>query len=630
MPKKRRILVGDFETTVYEGQEYTEVWASALTEVGNDDPDQVLIFHSIDETWEYIKNQHTSMTIYYHNLKFDGSFWVNYFMGVLGFEPAIIWLNEEKTQCEWKRIKDMPNRSFRASISRMGQWYTITVRYGGNTIEFRDSWKLLPFSVKEIGKAFETKHRKLDIDYEGFRYAGCTITDDERAYIANDVLVVSEALDIMFKDGHDKLTIGSCCMTEFKNLYGRLFTELFTPLSEEDDAWIRKAYKGGWCYVVKGKENQMYHNGGTYDVNSLYPSVMHSESGNRYPVGKPHWFKGEPPKWFMNDKFYFFIKIRTRFYLKPNKLPTIQIKGNMNYHGNEWLETSDYIRCNEYRTDPVELTITQTDYRLMKEHYTLVDFEIIEGCWFKTEIGLFDEYIDHYREIKMTSTGAKRAEAKLFLNNLYGKLATSSDSTFKVPYLKDDGSLGFQMVPEYNKKTVYIPAGAAVTSYARDFTIRAAQANYYGPDLPGFIYADTDSIHLDLPPEEIRNVRLDANAFCCWKHETSWDYALFVRQKTYLEHCIEQDEHPCDPFYLIKCAGMPDRCKTLFTSSLTGTIPKDLKLSKTEQEFIKTKREVSDFKIGLKVPGKLVPKQLPGGVLLVDTDFTMKERNPYI
>ena len=47
----------------------------------------------------------------------------------------------------------------------------------------------------------------------------------------------------------------------------------------------------------------------------------------------------------------------------------------------------------------------------------------------------------------MNSKGAKRTEAKLFLNNLYGKLASSSNSSFKVAYVKEDESIGFYIVP---------------------------------------------------------------------------------------------------------------------------------------------------------------------------------------
>lgn len=46
------------------------------------------------------------------------------------------------------------------------------------------------------------------MEYTGYRYAGCEITEEEQKYIANDVLVVKEALEIMFQQGHDKLTIG--------------------------------------------------------------------------------------------------------------------------------------------------------------------------------------------------------------------------------------------------------------------------------------------------------------------------------------------------------------------------------------------------------------------------------------
>lgn len=56
--------------------------------------------------------------------------------------------------------------------------------------------------------------------------------------------------------------------------------------------YIRKSYRGGWCYLVSGKENKIYHYGTTADVNSLYPSMMHSDSGNFYPVGKPHYWSG--------------------------------------------------------------------------------------------------------------------------------------------------------------------------------------------------------------------------------------------------------------------------------------------------------------------------------------------------
>ena len=42
-----KIYSADFETTVYEGQDHTEVWASALVALDSDEP---VVHHSIQET----------------------------------------------------------------------------------------------------------------------------------------------------------------------------------------------------------------------------------------------------------------------------------------------------------------------------------------------------------------------------------------------------------------------------------------------------------------------------------------------------------------------------------------------------------------------------------------------------
>lgn len=648
--KQYRYFVGDFETTVYKGQVNTEVWASASVELFKEEP--VKIFHSIEEQFNYFLSLKTNIIVYYHNLKFDGAFWLSYLLVDLGYKQAYTPLNEELTEVEWLKEKDMKNKSFKYSISDKGMWYSIVIKVNNHFIELRDSLKLLPFSVKRIGESFGTKHKKLDMEYTGFRYAGCEITEEEQKYIANDVLVVKEALEIMFNEGHNKLTIGSCCLEEYKKIFGEddydLMFPSLTDYTIDDkiykynnaDSYIRKSYKGGWCYIVKGKENQIKTNGTTADVNSLYPSMMSSESGNKYPVGKPTFWSGNfiPDKALKSNR-YFFIRIKTRFYIKENKLPFIQIKGNYLYKGTEALESSDVYDKNTDKYYPVykdlagnihdtrvELTLTMTDYYLMLDHYELVDFEILDGCYFFARCGLFDEYIEKYKKIKLESKGALRELAKLFLNNLYGKMASSTDSSFKVAFVKEDKSVGFISVKADDKQAGFIAVGSAITSYARNFTIRAAQQNYYGVNKRGFIYADTDSIHCDLKPTEIKGITVHDKNFCCWKLESCWDKGIFVRQKTYIEHVTHEDLQEIEqPFYNVKCAGMPQRCKDLFIKSMKG-INKEEEQEYTEEqlEFLSTKRTLQDFKIGLIIPGKLMPKRIRGGVVLVDTTYEMR------
>lgn len=649
-----KIYSADLETTVYEGQDHTEAWSSAIVSLDSDEP---LIFHSLSETLDYLDMQDEDAVLYYHNLKFDGNFWLSFLITQLGFTQGLE-ANTDGT-VKFKKKKDLREKEVIYSISSMGQWYTITFKYHSHIYTLQDSLKLLPFKLEDVGKAFKTEHQKLEMEYEGERYSGCEITKEEEEYIKNDVLVLKEALNIMFAEGHNKLTIGSCCLSEYKRMLGSYDWATFFPRLEKieldeslygsanADEYIRKSYRGGWCYLVKGASGKVYHDGTTADVNSLYPSMMHSQSGNIYPLGKPVFWKGnEIPRKAIIGQKYFFIRIRCRFYLKKGKLPFIQIKHNYHYKSTEMLETSDvynkadgkyyrqyYDKDGVLHDTIVELTMTCTDYKLFREHYDLQDFEILDGCWFFADSGIFDMYIDPYAQQKMTSKGAKRTLAKLFLNNLYGKLATSMISSFKYALPLENDALSYHVVSEMNKDPVYIACGSAITSYSRNFTIRAAQANFYGVDKAGFKYADTDSIHCDLPADEIKGITVHESAFCCWKLESCWDTAKFIRQKTYVEHVTHEDLKPIEhPYYNIKCAGMPESCKQLLLASMREEwIDNEHKLEIKDKQkekykdFIKQKRTLDDFKVGLVVPSKLLPLTIPGGVILKETDFTLRD-----
>lgn len=646
--KKFRYFMCDFETTVYDGQEFTEVWLSGCVELFTED---IHIFQSLTGLFDYVKSLKCNVVLYFHNLKFDGAFWLSYLICDLGYRQAVYPKSAKEYDLGWYKERDMQNKTFKYSISTKGMFYNIIIK-DNYFIEIRDSLKLLPFSVENIGKSFGTKHRKLEMEYEGFRYAGCNVTEEEKEYFKNDLLVPKEALELMFNDGYTSLTIGSCCLKKFKEMFNKSklhtfeYDETFPNLtlididkekygSKNADEYIRKSYRGGWTYLVKGKENKIYKNGCTADVNSLYPSMFHSKSGNVYPFGRPCFWKGN----YIDEKAknkYYFVRIRTRFKIKDGFLPTIQIKNNPMYRSTEFLETSDiydpeindyvshYSVNGEIISTRVTLTLTCVDYELFLKHYNVYDFEILDGCWFYTYIGFFDEYINEFMEIKENNTGAKREEAKLFMNNLYGKFGSNDDSSFKFAIEKEDGSIGFIPIKENDKKPGYIPVASANTSYARRFTITHAQINYYGPDNPGFIYADTDSIHCDLDKDQLISIDVHPTHLCCWKIEMEWEDAIFVRQKTY----IERNEKKT----LIKCAGMGKRCKNLLEVSLLGEehLPSLKKLTEEEQEFLYNKdgsfhkRTLEDFGIGLSIPSKLVPKRIPGGIVLNNTTYKIR------
>ena len=606
----------DFETTVWGDvierqkgvkQDHTEVWSAASGKL-YDDTETVIVDHSIRDFLARFLNSVSNDILYFHNLSFDGSFIVDFLL-----REGYKFTNE--------RDKDMPNKTFRASISQMGAWYFIKIKKGHKLLEIRNSLKLIPSSLKRIAQSFKTKHQKLDMVYEGDRHAYCEITEEELKYIENDVLVLKEALEKMFDEGHDKLTIGSCCLAEFKEAFTtKEYKSYFPDLRDYpcnsgcSNVWeyVHKSYHGGWCYVNPVYAHQIIEEGTVYDVNSLYPSMMHSMSGNRYPVGKPTMFSSEPPEDITRDeKYYYFIRFRCRFSLKPRCLPWIHIRKSNLYKSNENLTTSDVRKKGKYsryylddegyiQDTKVELTLTCKDWDLFKETYYIYDLEILDGCYFRTVIGIFDEYINYYKELKMKSKGFQREMAKLFLNNLYGKMAMNDDSSYKEPYLDADTDVVKFITHNENKKQVgYIPIGSAITSYAMNFTIRAAMENY-----DRFCYADTDSIHLK-GYEAAEGVTVHPTEFCCWDNELKFNVGYYERQKVYAENAIEEGGIPCKPTLLLKCAGMSQSAK---------------------DQFISLGLSINELSVGLELEdSNLKATRVKGGIVLRKSPFKLRK-----
>lgn len=605
-PGGNNIWACDFETYVEMGQEETHVWSSACTKIG-EKGDTVYLFNTIKETLDFFKKQRKSARLYYHNLKFDGEFIVS---ELLNAGCRLGWAKNTG----FKPRKHLLPGEFTVLVSDRGQWYQVCYCIAhGVYLQFLDSVKLIPMSLSKAAKGFKTPHQKTEMSYYGKKSLQ-KATKKEIEYIKNDVLVLKELLEHMFSMGHTSLTIGSCCLKEYRDSWGGEFDYFFPNIYDDKlpeghdygahnvGEYVLHSYYGAWCYKV-GDDIKHCYNGITVDANSLYPSVMHSQSGNRYPVGHGKMWEGDfiPPEATKNNRMYF-IRFRCRFELKAGYLPFIHIRNNPLYRATKSLKTSDFEVNGKFYDSLTDrkgvthyaiptLEMSQMDFKLFKEHYVIKQLEILDGVYFNTEIGIFDNYINKYMAIKENSEGAPRTIAKLFLNNLYGKFAATQDSSYKIPVMNDFGVVEYTPIEEADKKPGYIPIGSAITSYARCTTIRYAQMNYHGDDKPGFKYADTDSIHADIPLSELVGVPIHDTKICYWKVEREWSEAVFVRQKTYLEVTNGKIE--------ITCAGMPDVCKDSFINAIECG-----------------EMELDDFAPGLEIVGKLYPVRYPGGIVL--------------
>lgn len=250
---------------------------------------------------------------------------------------------------------------------------------------FYDSLKIIPFSVEQIAKSFNLKISKLTLDYNKPRERGYILNAEEKEYIKNDVLIVAQALKVLFDENLKKMTQGSNALNDFKEIINKSkFEHFFPELDYEVDKDLRKAYKGGFTYLNPIYKEKDVGNGVVLDVNSLYPSVMYEKE---LPFGEPIFFNGE----YKQDKVYnlYIQMITCRFELKENKIPTIQIKNNRSFfRSNEYLENSS--------NEIVCLVLTNVDLKLFLEQYNVYDLTYECGWKFKSIQGIFKKYIDKW------------------------------------------------------------------------------------------------------------------------------------------------------------------------------------------------------------------------------------------
>lgn len=533
--KKERVFTADFETTGkpnldIDGRVRVWLWSFVDIETG-------------EEQYGFDLDSFMSLLcqadkVYFHNLKFDGKF-------------IIYWLGEHGK---------IYGQDYTCIIDDMNNWYEIKLIISDHICRIWDSLKKFPgLGVDAVAKMFGIEGKKEKPFFNRYYPPDYVPTDEEIEYCLQDSRVIAYAIKSEMDKGHTRMTLSSDAFNAVKKSIGGYmgWRKQMPALSSYYENFTRKAYKGGFVYVNPKYQNKVLNNVTVYDVNSLYPYVMHDcvlPYGPAYPR-KPR-----------GDELCI-MKFDAEFFVKDGMLPTVQIKHNPEYEESVYLTESHGV--------VKDLYMTNIDFKLFEEHYDISYMSEPEYIVYKGKIGLLAPYIDEWMAVKEQAVTdgdmALKFQCKRWLNSPYGKTGMNPHRISKVPVMDEFGDIHFNVVEE-EIEPIYVPYATFVCAQARNITIRSAQKEY-----DNFVYADTDSLHLlgdDHSELDVHPTHLGK-----WKNEGCYQWAKYIRAKSYIHahsdmtvdlHLSNRDmvleELPDDVLNTltideIKCAGMTDEIK---------------------------------------------------------------------
>lgn len=261
-----------------------------------------------------------------------------------------------------------------------------------NYIRFRDSYRIIPVTLKKITHTFGVKNLKGEIDFSAIK-----LNQETRKYLKDDVLGLYQSIkkfenEIINLGGELKLTIASTAMDIFKR---RFMKEnwIFKTYPEHDN-FVRSGYYGGRTEVIiKHLKNGYY-----YDINSLYPYVMKE---NFFPVGSP----------FMVDNYRY----------DPSDEGMIEIECYIPKDFNIPLLPQHIDNMMLFTTGKISGVYPMPFLRKLKE--LNIDFICHRALLFGKE-KLFEDYVKTLYEFRLKhKNDALGLISKLLLNSLYGKFA---------------------------------------------------------------------------------------------------------------------------------------------------------------------------------------------------------------
>jgi len=414
-PSLKNFAAMDVETINWKGKQ--EPIAVTTTYVSEDNKINTKIFliepklfirspnFAINKLWnrvfEFIFNNPTNFEIIFtHNLgSFDGYFIYKALSNYFTDNPEIV----------------------STIIDNQNKFITIKVNLDNNkNIKWLDSNRIFPLSLDDLCKMFkvEGKISKYDERFNSIdMFNDPKLLEEFKQYAVQDSSALFDALikaqDLYFSMYSVDITSILSTSTLSLKIFRQMFLNVNIPiLKESEDGFIRKGYFGGATdYYYAYCENAHY-----YDVNSLYPYAML----NDMPLEMIKFHDNMDNIKLDNFFGYCLAEITTPINIDIPLLP-------YKHEGKTIFPTGTWIGV--YFSEELK--------EVNKHGYKIT---LIKGYEF-SKAQIFNDYVNHFYEIKKHSVGPKRWISKMQLNQLYGILGRRKDLIQTLNVLTKDLSL---------------------------------------------------------------------------------------------------------------------------------------------------------------------------------------------
>lgn len=553
--KYNRIFTADFETSTAKWNiDRARVW---LWDICTQDYRHAN-GNSIESFLDTI-SQFNNCVFSFHNLAYDGSYILDYLL---------------RNGYEYSKTNNLKPKQFTTIITPQNVHYAYAICFENyNQVVINDSFKHNSQSVDTLAKTYNLPINKLKIDYDELREIGHKPTELELQYIHHDTEIVMRVLNEDFKHGFTKFTESGNSRKFFKATHKKEYDILFPELSDGEDAFIRRSYRGGYCWLKPECKNKVINSAISIDINSMYPAQMLHEL---LPYGEGIWVDGfcENYRFYNPEKMVYVQRLTCEFKLKENRPPTIAKK-----HAGRFSISDLYLSSSENQL--IDMCLTSVDLKLLFECYYVYNLTYIGGYIYNAVKGyeatpddvekltkdevieldgkgsLYYDYLYPWRMQKEHETGGKRDRAKKMQNIAYGSQATSKNGDLAQPYISIRNTLSYSRYSSEKRKGGYIPISTFITAWSRKLLIETIIKNY-----DRFIYCDTDSCYLignDLPDTKIHDT-----LYGYFKVEHIITKAKFLGCKRYVY--FTANNSPKDPNeFVVTCCGAPKEVKEKMT-----------------------------------------------------------------